>query len=85
MTICREGGSYIAGEACKCGTLVNAIKLLLAAQSDLQQQEDATLLLLELSVYTPAAAVLFDAKVHLVASTLSWQHEVRNLFRVLQI
>jgi len=41
------------------------------------KQEDASLLLLEVSVYTSAAAELFDAKVHLVAATLAWQHEVR--------
>jgi hypothetical protein len=29
-------------------------------------------------VYTSAAAQLFDAKVHLVASTLAWQQEVRE-------
>jgi hypothetical protein len=34
-----EGGAYIAMEACRSFSLVNALKLLVAAQSDLQQQE----------------------------------------------
>jgi hypothetical protein len=76
IQLLREGGAYIAVEACRCSTLVNAIKLLMAAQGDLQQQEDASFLLLELSVFPSAAAELYACKIHLVASTLSWQQEV---------
>jgi len=39
-------------------------------------QEDASLLLLELSVFPSAAIELYASKIHIVASTLSWQHEV---------
>ena len=75
LQLLREGGAIIAVEASRCKTLLNALKLHLASNSDVQQQEDAALMLLELSIHPAGAAELFGARIHLVASSLSWQHE----------
>lgn len=71
IQLLREGGAYIATEACRCAPLVNSIKLLMASD-DLQQQEDASLLLLELSIFPSAAAELYASKIHLVAATIRY-------------
>ncbi len=74
LQLIREGGAHVATQACLCSKLINAVKMMLATQSDLQQPEDASLLLLELSVFPTAAAVLYSSKIHLVASSLAWEH-----------
>ena len=61
LQLLREGGAIIAVEASRCKTLLNALKLHLASNGDVQQQEDAALLLLELSIHPAAAAELFGA------------------------